>query len=98
MQSKHASAGEILCPAEPRHALAAPIEGDVPASAGAGVSKSAASRHFVALSAVRMKEWMGADLSVLDILVVQIDGIHITEHLVLVAAVGIDGASSTRSG
>jgi len=24
-------------------------------------------------------------------LVVQIDGIHITEHLVLVAAVGIDG-------
>jgi hypothetical protein len=38
-------------------------EGDVPAPAGAGVSKSAASRHFVALSAARMKEWMGADLS-----------------------------------
>ena len=36
-------------------------EGDVPAPAGAGVSKSAASRHFVALSAARMKEWMGAD-------------------------------------
>ena len=34
-------------------------EGDVPAPAGAGVSKSAASRHFVALSAARMKEWMG---------------------------------------
>jgi hypothetical protein len=27
----------------------------------------------------------------LDLLVVQIDGIHMTEHLVLVAAVGIDG-------
>jgi putative transposase len=66
-------------------------EGDVPAPAGAGVSKSAASRHFVALSAERMKEWMGADLSGLDILVVQIDGLHITEHLVLVAAIGIDG-------
>ena len=66
-------------------------EGDVPAPAGAGVSKSAASRHFVALSAERMKEWMGSDLSGLDILVVQIDGIHITEHLVLVAAIGIDG-------
>ncbi len=66
-------------------------EGDVPAAAGAGVSKSAASRHFVALSAARMKEWMGADLSALDIMVVQIDGIHITEHLVLVAAIGIDG-------
>jgi putative transposase len=34
---------------------------------------------------------MEADLSGLDLLVVQIDGIHITEHLVLVAAVGIDG-------
>jgi putative transposase len=32
-----------------------------------------------------MKEWMGADLSALDIMVVQIDGIHISEHLVLVA-------------
>jgi hypothetical protein len=61
-------------------------EGDVPAPAGAGVSKSVASRHFVALSAARMKEWMGADLSALDIMVVQIDGIHISEHLVLVAA------------
>jgi putative transposase len=65
-------------------------EGDVPAPAGAGVSKSAASRHFVALSAARMKEWMGADLSALDIMVVQIDGIHIGEDLVLVAALGID--------
>ena len=65
-------------------------EGDVPAPAGAGVSKSAASRHFVALSAARMQEWMGADLSGLDIMVVQIDGIHISEHLVLVAALGID--------
>jgi transposase-like protein len=65
--------------------------GDVPAPAGAGVSKSAASRHFVALSATRMKEWMASDLGGLDIMVVQIDGIHITEHLVLVAAIGIDG-------
>ena len=37
-----------------------------------------------------MKEWMGADLSALDIMVVQIDGIYISEHLVLVAALGID--------
>ena len=66
-------------------------EGDVPAPLGAGVSKSAASRHFVALSAARMKEWMAPDLSGLDIMVVQIDGIHISEHLVLVAALGIDG-------
>ncbi len=66
-------------------------EGDIAAPHGAGVSKSAASRHFVALSAERMKEWMTSDLSGLDILVVQIDGIHIVEDLVLVAAIGIDG-------
>jgi putative transposase len=66
-------------------------EGDVPAPAGSGVSKSAASRHFVALSAARMKGWMAADLSKLDLLVVQIDGIHMTGDLVLVAAIGIDG-------
>src|SRR3984893_9562533 len=65
-------------------------EGDVPAPAGSGVSKSAASRHFVALSAGRLREWLAADLSGLDLLVVQIDGIHIAEHLILVAAIGID--------
>jgi len=65
-------------------------EGDVPAPTGSGVSKSAASRHFVALSAARLREWLAADLSGLDLLVVQIDGIHIRENLVLVAAIGID--------
>jgi putative transposase len=65
-------------------------EGDVPAPAGAGLSKSAASRHFVALSAARMQDWMASDLGGLDIMVVQVDGIHITEHLVLVAAIGVD--------
>jgi len=38
-----------------------------------------------------MKEWMASALSGLDILVVQIDGIHISDDLVLVAAIGIDG-------
>src|SRR3954462_15012615 len=65
-------------------------EGDVPAGPGAGVSKSAASRRFVALSAERMAAWMTQDLSGLDLLAVQIDGLHITEDLVLLAAVGID--------
>jgi putative transposase len=66
-------------------------EGDVPARNGAGLSKSAASRRFVALSAERMTEWMASDISGLDLLVIQIDAIHIEEDLVLVAAVGIDG-------
>jgi hypothetical protein len=45
-------------------------EGDIPAPHGAGVSKSAASRRFVALSAERMRAWMAADLSQLDLLVI----------------------------
>lgn len=66
-------------------------DGDVPAPVGSGLSKSAASRQFVALSTERLQEWMARDLSDLDILVIQIDGIHITENLVLIAAIGIDG-------
>ena len=65
-------------------------EGDVPSPAGSGLSKSAVSRRFVALSAARMKEWMASDLSGVDFLVIQIDGIHMDEDLVLVAAIGID--------
>ena len=38
-----------------------------------------------------MKRWMAADLSNLDLLIIQIDGIHIDEDLMLLAAVGIDG-------
>ena len=66
-------------------------EGDIPAPPGAGVSKSAASRRFVALSTERMREWMAADLSKLDLLVIQIDGVFIAEDLTLLAAIGIDG-------
>src|SRR5205807_2942739 len=65
-------------------------EGDLPAVAGDGTSKSAASRRFVALSADRLAEWMASDLSKLDLLVIQIDGLHIGKDLVLVAALGID--------
>jgi hypothetical protein len=73
-------------------------EGDVPAGPGSGVSKwpvadlrsPAASRRFVALSA-EDAAWLEQDLSGLDLLAVQIDGIHLAEDLLLVAAVGIDG-------
>ena len=60
-------------------------------TAGSGVSKSAASRRFVALSAARLADFMAADLSALDLLVVQIDGLHLGDDLVLVAAIGVDG-------
>ena len=41
--------------------------------------------------AQRLAEWMASDLSKLDLLVIQIDGLHIGNDLVLVAALGIDG-------
>ena len=64
--------------------------GDVPVIAGDGTSKSAASRRFVALSA-NAAEWLATDLSKLDLLAIQIDGLHISDELILVAALGIDG-------
>jgi putative transposase len=72
-----------------RRAIRLP-EGDLRAVPGDGTSKSAASRRFVALSAQRLAEWMASDLSKLDLLVIQIDGLHIGNDLVLVAALGID--------
>ena len=65
-------------------------EGDVPAPDGAGLSKSATSRRFVALSAARMKAWMESRLDDLDLLAIQIDGIHMDEDMLLVAAIGVD--------
>ena len=61
------------------------------ASRRTAASKSAVSRRFVELSADRMAEWMASDLSQLDLLAIQIDGLHIEEELILLAAVGIDG-------
>src|SRR3954452_24246781 len=37
-----------------------------------------------------MKNWMASDLSGLDLLVIQIDGIHLDDNLILVAAIGVD--------
>src|ERR1700731_2031114 len=65
-------------------------EGEVPAPKGSGLSKSAASRRFVALSAARLKEWMARDLSGPGLLVIQIDGIHMDEDMTLVATIGVD--------
>ena len=64
-------------------------EGDLPTLAGDGTSKSAASRRFVAL-ADRLVEWMSSHMSESDAPVIRIDGLHIGNDLVLVAALGID--------
>ena len=55
-------------------------EGDLAKARGDGTSKSAVSRRFVALSRKKMKAWLASDLSdlsELDLLVIQIDGLHV---------------------
>ena len=62
----------------------------VPSQAGSGVSRSAVSRRFKALTQARFDDWMASDLSELDIVAIQIDGLHLDEHLLMIGAVGID--------
>ncbi len=66
-------------------------DGDLAGQAKRATTKSSVSRRFVALSTAKLKEWLASDLSELDLLVIQIDGLHVGDH-VLVASIGIDGA------
>jgi transposase-like protein len=54
-----------------------------------GTGKSAVSRRFVAATERQMAEWLGRDLSQLDLVVLMLDGIYLEEHVLLVA-LGID--------
>ena len=66
-------------------------DGDLAGQAKRATTRSSVSRRFVALSTAKLKEWLASDLSGLDLLVIQIDGLHVGDH-VLMAAIGIDGA------
>ena len=65
-------------------------EAGVPSEPGSGLSKSAVSRRFKALTQARLEEWMASDLSALDLLVIQIDGLHMDDNLLMLGAVGVD--------
>ena len=65
-------------------------EAGVPSETGSGLSKSAVSRRFKALTEARLAEWMASDLSQFDLLVIRIDGLHMTDKLLMVGAAGID--------
>jgi hypothetical protein len=54
------------------------------------------SLQFVALSAAGLKESMASDLAGLYIFVMQIDGIHVTEHLVSLRSGSTTAAGSIR--
>jgi len=63
-----------------------------PASPGVktrGTSKSAVSRRFVAKTEAQMDEWLRRDLSEISLATLMIDGVHVDEHVLLVA-LGID--------
>jgi transposase-like protein len=65
--------------------------GDVLRRAGDGTSKSAVSRRFVAMSQAKLEGWLARDLSELDLVVIQIDGMMVADHT-LIVALGIDSA------
>jgi transposase-like protein len=54
-----------------------------------GTSKSAVSRRFVAKTEEQMEEWLKRDLSQISLAALMIDGVHVDEHVLLVA-LGID--------
>lgn len=57
-----------------------------------GTSKSAVSRRFVAMTESRVKAWLERDLSSIDLAVLMIDGLHVDDHVLLVAlAIDVDG-------
>ena len=62
-------------------------EGDLAKARGTAPRSRPFQRRFVALSRKKMKAWLASDLSELDLLVIQIDGLHVGDH-VLVAAIG----------
>jgi putative transposase len=63
-----------------------PLPADLPSR---GTSHSAVSRRFVAATERQMAEWLGRDLGTLELAVLMIDGVHIDEHVMMIA-LGID--------
>src|SRR5439155_26004670 len=58
-------------------------DGDLAGQAMRATTKSSVSRRFVALSTAKLKEWLAADLSSLELLVMQIDGLRVDEHVLV---------------
>jgi transposase-like protein len=57
-----------------------------------GTSKSAVSRRFVSATEASVSKWLDRDLSHIDMLVLMIDGLHVADHVILVAmAIDTDG-------
>ena len=81
--------GAIFAPNIRSPRTSAEAGGDLPTASGDATSKSAVSRRFVALTRSKLKAWLASPLDDLDLVVLQIDGLHVGDHL-MVAAIGID--------
>ena len=57
--------------------------------AARGTSRSAVSRRFVAATEGQMAQWLGRDLSGIELAVLMLDGVYVQDHVLLVA-LGID--------
>jgi transposase-like protein len=55
-----------------------------------GTSRSAVSRRFVAATEQQMAEWLGRDLSAIDLVVLMVDGVYVGEDHVMLVALGFD--------
>src|SRR5262245_32605484 len=55
-----------------------------------GTSRSAVSRRFVAATEKQMAQWLGRDLSSIDLVVLMIDGVYVGDDHVMLVALGID--------
>ena len=55
-----------------------------------GTSRSAVSRRFVAATEKQMAEWLGRDLTAIDLVVLMIDGVYVGDDHVLRVSLGFD--------
>lgn len=78
-----------------RHARTLEPVGGAVADVAKSTSKSATSRRFVAETKTALAELLAADLSPLNITALMIDGVHIGDHLMVVAlGIGADGTKT----
>jgi putative transposase len=75
-----------------RHLAAGEPVGQAVAAQATATSRSAVSRRFIAATKTALAELLNRDLTGLDIRVLMVDGVHLAEHLVVVAlAITADG-------
>jgi transposase-like protein len=75
-----------------RHVRAGEPVGQAVAAQATATSRSAVSRRFIAATRTALGDLLNRDLTTLDIRVLMVDGVHLAEHLVVVAlAITADG-------